>query len=336
MNTCTYCNYSTAVKHHFQNHLLSQKHKKNEKEAKMKEQAIKLMEENKKFSCNTCGYHTKYKHRYNEHMQSKRHKEKEAGNLNNFTCRVCDKTFGSFNGMEKHQKKCIVKTITENKQIQNVLEVLDISKLLNTHEPTPNEKPPTIEKQQNIVININQINSNNNTQNIQNILNEKCSSTPNLIDYVKDFNVKNDDIHKIQYTSFIEGMYAILIKNMNKLPREKWPIFCVEEQTFVREEDEWKLHDIDKIKEFVFAFYDIIYKKYVQNNARNDDYRKRFMYREIKETMKRFSKDEDVCTTFTEDIIKYFSLEKGDFLSILSGEICALRAQISPEPPTSG
>lgn len=303
MNTCTYCNYSTTVKHHFQNHLLSQKHKKNEKQ-------MKLMEEHKMFSCNTCEYHTKTKQNYNKHMQSKRHLEKEAGNLNNFICEVCNKPFGSYSGMLRHQNKCAIKTISENKQVQNALQLLQIQPLEN----------------KNVVININNnINSNNtvnnNIQNIQNILNEKCAKTPNLIDYVKSFKIKNEHMHQMHYKrSFVIGMTIVLLKNFDKIKKEKWPIFCVEEQTFIRDKDQWKLHDIDKIKEFVFAFYKIVNDKYIQNNIRNDEYNTRFIYKEIKEKMKNYIKDEDACTAIAEDIIKYFSMEKDEFSKIFGND----------------
>jgi hypothetical protein len=300
MNTCTYCNYSTSIKQNYEKHILTQKHKKNEKQ-------MKLMEEHKMFSCNTCEYHTKTKQNYNKHMQSKRHLEKEAGNLNNFICEVCNKPFGSYSGMLRHQNKCAIKTVTENKQVQNALQLLKIQPIEN----------------KNVVIinnNINQVNIQN-IQNIQNILNEKCTKTPNLIDYFKTIRVKNDDIHKVYHENFAKAMITIIKSHLDKLPREQWPIFSIDEQTFIRDKNEWKIEKMDSVKEFINKIYDIIYKKYIENNMYNDKYREHFIYKEVKRVMSLYIKDNDLCTSIAETIIKHVSTTEEEFIKIFFDEV---------------
>lgn len=315
MNTCTICCYSTMIKQHFEKHLLTQKHK-------LKEQNMKSMEQMKVFSCNVCNYSTQYKHRYNEHMSSKRHALKSSGKLSSFKCDICSKGYESYSGFLRHQKSCIIKNVAENKQVNGVMKLLE---------------------KNNIVIINNNITNNNTTNNntlnqqvnIQNILNEKCAKTSNFIDYMKNLEIKNEEMHQIYHSSFAKAVLFIIKKHLKKLPRNQWPIFSIDEKMFVRDENEWKIEKIDKIKQFVQLFYDIIYKKYLKNNMYNDEYRKRFIFKEIKEKMSIFIKDNELCELIAQDIISYASVDEESFLKMMCPQpdpidICSLENVFEP------
>lgn len=317
---CDLCDFDAKTKYNYNRHLLTKKHINNEKLKNNIENETKNKIENesknkKNFSCDLCNYYTNSKQSIERHLDSIRHNKVKKGEIKGYVCDICNKVYNSYNGILKHKNVCIETRVTiKNKQ--NSTQVEDIMELLKT---LTSDKQNVIVNIGNITNNTQQINNNQQINNIQNILNEKCAETPTFIDYVKKFKVKNEDMHEIHYKSFIEGMYAILIKNMNKLPREKWPIFCVEEQTFIRERDEWMEHDIEKIKEFVYSFYDIVYKIYLHNNKANDEYQKRFMYREIKEKMKNFVKDDEMCSCMAEDILRYFTMKKDEFYTLFDG-----------------
>jgi hypothetical protein len=279
------------------------------------------MKEHKVFSCDKCEFYTKYKQSYDNHLQSKRHIQKESGVPSKYKCKVCDRPFMTNSGLFKHEKKCAVKTVTENKQVETALQILKV-------QPQDNK---------NIVININNntVNQQVNNQkiiNIQNVLNEKCSNTQNLIDYFKTISIKNDDMHKVYHENFAKTMINIIKTHLEKLPREQWPIFSIDEQTFVRDKDEWKIEKMDNVREFINNIYDIIYNKYVENNTFNDYYRERFIYKEVKRIMRNFISDADLCSSITKKILEYVSTTEDEFLKIFVEELAAAAAAAAPLP----
>jgi hypothetical protein len=276
---------------------------------------MKKNKEHKAFSCDKCEFYTRYKYNYNKHLQSKKHLNIDAIISSEYKCEVCNKPFISYSGALRHQKKCAVNTVTENKQVETALQILKV-------QPQDNK---------NIVININNNTVNqqvNNPKiiNIQNVLNEKCANTQNLIDYFKTISIKNDDMHKVYHENFAKTMINIIKTHLEKLPREQWPIFSIDEQTFIRDKDEWKIEKMDNVREFINNIYDIIYNKYVENNTFNDYYRERFIYKEVKRIMRNFISDADLCSSITKKILEYVSTTEDEFLKIFVEELAAAAA----------
>jgi hypothetical protein len=67
------------------------------------------MEDTSKYVCDTCKFTTNYKNVIEKHLSSKKHKGKndiETANKYSHICSKCDRTYSTYSGLWKHQKKC--------------------------------------------------------------------------------------------------------------------------------------------------------------------------------------------------------------------------------------
>jgi hypothetical protein len=67
------------------------------------------METTSKFVCDTCKFTTNYKNVIDKHLSSKKHKDKhdiETADKYSHICSKCNRTYSSYSGLWKHQKKC--------------------------------------------------------------------------------------------------------------------------------------------------------------------------------------------------------------------------------------
>lgn len=67
------------------------------------------MENTSKYVCDTCKFTTNYKNVIDKHLSSKKHKEKhdiETADKYSHICIKCNRTYSTYSGLWKHQKKC--------------------------------------------------------------------------------------------------------------------------------------------------------------------------------------------------------------------------------------
>jgi hypothetical protein len=68
------------------------------------------MENTNKYVCDTCKFITNYKNVMDKHLASKKHKEKhdtETAAKYSHICTKCNRTYSTYSGLWKHQKKCV-------------------------------------------------------------------------------------------------------------------------------------------------------------------------------------------------------------------------------------
>ena len=67
------------------------------------------MENTSKYLCETCKFTTNYKNVIDKHLSSKKHKGKhdiETADKYSHVCNKCNRTYSTYSGLWKHQKKC--------------------------------------------------------------------------------------------------------------------------------------------------------------------------------------------------------------------------------------
>jgi uncharacterized Zn-finger protein len=67
------------------------------------------MDNTSKYVCDTCKFTTNYKNVIDKHLSSKKHKDKhdiETADKYSHICTKCNKTYSTYSGLWKHQKKC--------------------------------------------------------------------------------------------------------------------------------------------------------------------------------------------------------------------------------------
>ena len=215
--SCKYCDYNTDKKSSYDNHIVSNRHKRITNGLQMGQNYAQIMPET--FIC-TCG--KQYKHRQ---------------------------------GLWKHKKKCTNITIqdlaNEEKQQQLIEYLLKENSefkqlMIDQHNQMLEQNKHMIEMAKNAGHNTNNShNTTNNNQsfNLQFFLNEQCKDALNLSDFVSSVTMELSDLEETGRLGYVEGVSRIINKNLNKLDVYKRPIHCSDlkrETLYIKNDDEWK------------------------------------------------------------------------------------------------
>jgi len=229
--SCEICNYNTSRKSQFDRHLLTAKHKNNEK--------------------------------YN-HLELK--SSDFSNNVCNFSC-ICGKMYPYRSSLYNHKKKCIfIKNNNENNLILNVKENNDtnedLKNLVCTLIKENNEIKNSIMKENNelraqvneLIPKVGNNNTINNNQklNINIFLNEQCKDALNMNDFIKSIEISLEQLDYTKKNGLALGLSNAIVENMNKLSLYERPMHCTDikrETLYIKEEDKWtKDENKEKIK----------------------------------------------------------------------------------------
>jgi len=124
---CKMCDYKTDRNRDYKRHILSGKHEKNEKNAKL--ETLGNQDVGKfasKFFCENCDYYCDNKSSYTKHlttgkhihnMTNMNHTTVEDNKIKKLNCEVCNKEFMNKSGLWKHKKKCFSREPTASTHI---------------------------------------------------------------------------------------------------------------------------------------------------------------------------------------------------------------------------
>jgi hypothetical protein len=93
-----------------------------------------IIENTSKHVCTTCKFATNYKTVIDKHMSSNKHKGKhniETANKYSHICSKCERTYSTYSGLWKHQKKC---TEIQSKEKENTVKMEIVEQNTETHE----------------------------------------------------------------------------------------------------------------------------------------------------------------------------------------------------------
>jgi hypothetical protein len=236
--SCLICDYNCSKKSHYNQHLLTSKHKKN---------TIQIQ-------CDT--------------------KIDNLGIINNiFKCK-CGKQYKFSQGLSKHKKVCnnksteelpiintkfVLELIKKNQELQDLL--IEQNKQLLQHNKEVSEQ----NKQNSILINkiVEKDVVTNNTQNITNnntinqkfnlniFLNETCKDAMNLKEFIDNIKITFEQLLNIGDAGFVSGVSDIFVKQLRDLDITKRPIHCTDvkrETIYLKEENKWDKDDKDNTK----------------------------------------------------------------------------------------
>ena len=228
---CLICDYNTCRKSSYDKHLLTSKHKNQQK------------------STESC--------------------EKVANNSNIFQC-YCGKQYKDRSGLWRHKSKCEIKeTISENNLNTNIttnsndliiMLIKQNSELIKDNSEFKNiviEQQNKIFEQQSMVMkvlengtnNTTTINSHNKAFNLNFFLNETCKDAMNIMDFVESIKLQLSDLERVGEKGYIEGISNIIIKNLKDLDVTQRPVHCTDkkrETIYVKDEDKWEKDDENK------------------------------------------------------------------------------------------
>jgi hypothetical protein len=212
---CKICDYICYKKQHYNQHLLTKKHKNNE----INSVENKIVE--KIFDCD-CGK------KYKDRTGLWKHK-KTCNLINNSGLSI---TENSINNNITFLTNLVLEVVKNNSEIQ---------KQNNDLQKQNNE----LQKQMLEVIKTgtnNTVNSNNKTFNLHFFLNETCKDALNIAEFVSSIKIQLEDLETTGKLGYVEGVSRIINKNLHDLDQTKRPIHCSDvkrEVLYIKNDDQW-------------------------------------------------------------------------------------------------
>ncbi len=213
---CDNCDYKCFRKYDFNKHILTPKHKKQQKSTEKSEKSEKIF---------TCIYCSKI---FKDRSGHWRHKQKCLQHENKILDASSNEVIVLTN--------LVLELVKSNGDLQK--QALDVSLLCEKNITNNNNSH-------------NNINSHNKTFNLQLFLNETCKDAMNIMDFVDSIKIQLCDIESIGELGFVNGMSKLIIKHLNALDENMRPVHCNDpkrESLYVKDSNVWEKEDPDNKK----------------------------------------------------------------------------------------
>tara|TARA_Y100000389_G_scaffold204645_1_gene258555 strand:- start:4993 stop:5958 length:966 start_codon:yes stop_codon:yes gene_type:complete len=231
---CKICDFVTLRKSHYDRHLLTAKHQKNENSYKKGQKST-----TRDFIC-ICG--KTYIRRQNLYSHKK-------------TCIFLKNLDINYNEVEENNKsdilskENIINLVSENNDIKNLLleqqkQLLEQQKQIAIQQKQLGELIPNVGNTINNTANIKQ------KFNINIFLNEKCKDALNMDEFIEKMQLTLNNLNITKNKGYVEGISNIFIENMNKLSLYERPLHCTDtkrDTLYIKDKDAWE-RDKDKTK----------------------------------------------------------------------------------------
>ena len=232
----------------------------------------KVAKSSPNFCCNICDYTTSKKYNYEKHLLTGKHilamvgnqkvaKCRKSSNPPLFTCQTCKKTYSDNSGLWKHKKKCgisetnksdrathcePVSSIDENKQQQIIEYLIKENNEFKQFMIEQNKQMLELAKNSGYNMNIN----NSNSFNINLFLNETCKNAMNIMDFVNQLKIDNNDLEETSRLGFADGISKIFIDGLKNIYINDRPIHCSnlkKETLYIKNNNEWNKETNNKV-----------------------------------------------------------------------------------------
>jgi hypothetical protein len=210
---CEKCDFVCSKKRDYERHLLTRKHKNNDKKAPKSPQ---------KYDC-VCGKSFKYRQGLYVHKKSC-NLDKNSESITNVIINTYDK---------KTDQQIDSKTDKELKDL-----VKDLIKQNGELVKTINDIVPKIGNTNNI--------TNNNHFNLNVFLNEKCKDALNINDFIESLKITLEDLDFSSKNGMVRGISNLMIKGLKELDIHKRPIHCTDSKRdtmYIKDKEKWEKDD---------------------------------------------------------------------------------------------
>jgi hypothetical protein len=205
-----------------------------------------------KFSCEKCLYSTDSKFCFESHKKSKIHIQKENNEfVENFQCKICNKTYKSRVGLWRHKKKCEEeKKRKENEEMKNIVTQLlkDNKEMKNMLIEISKKEFTKIENIENI--DNSQTNSNNKID-FNLFLNDKCKNAINMSSLIETIVISMKDIENIAKQGYVKTVTDMVVEKINNYSIYERPLhyFIGDKPNEEDEDDDIEPNEIIHIKD---------------------------------------------------------------------------------------
>ena len=237
--------------------------------------AIKGCKGHSDYECYLCDFKCCKKYSWDRHLLTSKHiqvtssdtevtqKGQKGQKAIKYCCELCNKEYGSRNGLWKHNKICkvdeipsinetineIAKKITDKDELIMFLikECTDYKNIIMEQQTMMMK---VLENGTNNVTNTNCMN-NNKTFNLQFFLNETCKDAMNIMDFVDSIKLQLSDLEKFGDLNYVDGISNIITNNLKALDVTQRPVHCTDkkrETMYIKDENKWEKEDDNKSK----------------------------------------------------------------------------------------
>jgi hypothetical protein len=232
------------------------------------------------YECFLCDFKCSKKYSWDRHIMTSKHIQVTASDSEvtqkgqkgqkgqksiKYCCELCNKEYGSRNGLWKHNKICkvhetpsinetineIAKKITDKDELIMFL-IKENSEFKNIIMEQQTMMMKVLENGTNNVTNTNTNCMNNNkTFNLQFFLNETCKDAMNIMDFVDSIKLQLSDLEKFGDLNYVDGISSIITNNLKALDVTQRPVHCTDkkrETMYIKDENKWEKEDDNKTK----------------------------------------------------------------------------------------
>jgi hypothetical protein len=232
---CKCCDFGCSKKGDWSRHILTSKHKNNDKTMTNEDKITSIT--SYLFQCG-CG--KIYKHRQGlwSHKKTcqkftKKSDTNENESKSNFDC------------VNDTSNNVIIELLKQNSEFKELL--------IDQHKQHIESNKQMVEKIVDLAGKTGSYNTNcnNKTFNLQVFLNEQCKDALNITDFVSQIKLQLSDLDMIGRVGYTEGMSKIIVRNLKELDVSKRPIHCSDlkrEILYVKDQNAWEKENGENVK----------------------------------------------------------------------------------------
>lgn len=237
---CKSCDYKTSRNSQFLRHLLTDKHKNNEKSTDFQQKSTNINQKVPLFACE-CGK------KYKERTGLWRHKKVCHSNNQLVRKEINENNNNNNNNMDIIKEHA--KSITDKDEL-----ILFLIKECSDYKNLLTEQQSMMSKVIENGIGNNSHNtsySNTNNFNLQVFLNETCKDAMNINEFVDSIKLQLSDLEKFAELGYVEGITHIITSHLKALDITQRPVHCTDKKReimYIKDADKWEKEDEHKTK----------------------------------------------------------------------------------------
>jgi hypothetical protein len=279
---CSGCHFSTSRPSHFNNHLLTAKHKR------MLEGAEKGQ---KRYECKLCDFVSCNTTNYEEHLATAKHlkmledlkKVPESSGKkipeedNGPKICGCGKEYKYKKAFETHRKGCsyqeqpLENILTPANMMELIVNIVrsneDIKHLMveqmKIQVEAQRQMVELVKEPRNSNSNNTTTTNSNNSFNLQFFLNETCKDAINVSEFVENIKIEFSDVENVGKKGYVTGITDMIVRNLSDLGTTKRPFHCTDvkrETIYIKDNNKW-----DKDSETKENFQKVLNQIYNKN-----------------------------------------------------------------------
>ena len=214
-----------------------------------------------KYVCIECDYNTCRRYDYEKHISTQKHKmkqyatkcnknvSKDATPITNHKCTNCNSYFNCRTTLWRHKKTCKIPETKDMGSYELVSYLLKENSEFKQMIIEMSKNSGNISGNNNNNTTNNNTTNNNQSFNINMYLNETCKNAMNIMEFVEQLKIDNNDLEETGRLGYASGISRIIINGLNSLNVSDRPIHCSDgkrETIYIKDNNVWNKETTDK------------------------------------------------------------------------------------------